>query len=88
MTGDDECLLEQVEVTRFEDLEETHAEVKLKQTLWESQNEWAQDYEAWNNVSTINVFTDHFCSPCDVYVRACIIIIVLSLAVSLVNIII
>ena len=41
----------QVEVTRFEDLEETHAEVKLKQTLWQSQKEWAQDCETWTNVS-------------------------------------
>ena len=43
----------QVEVTRFEDLEETHAEVKLKQTLWESQKEWAQDYDTWNTVSDL-----------------------------------
>ena len=41
----------QVEVTRFEDLEETHAEVKLKQTLWESQREWEHDYETWTTVS-------------------------------------
>ena len=40
----------QVEVTRFEDLEETHAEVKLKQTLWESQREWEHDYETWTTV--------------------------------------
>lgn len=44
------CL--QVEVTRFEDLEETHAEVKLKQTLWESQREWEHDYETWTTVSS------------------------------------
>ena len=41
----------QVEVTRFEDLEETYAEVKLKQTLWESQREWKHDYETWTSVS-------------------------------------
>ena len=41
----------QVEVTRFEDLEETHAEVKLKQTLWVSQKEWERDYETWTTVS-------------------------------------
>ena len=64
LIGDDEYSLEQVEVTRFEDLEETHAEVKLKQTLWESQNEWAQDYETWNTVSIIKVIRT--CSPCDV----------------------
>ena len=37
----------QVEVTRFEDLEETHTEVKLKQTLWVSQKDWESDYETW-----------------------------------------
>ena len=37
-------------MTRFEDLEETHAEVKLKQTLWESQREWEHDYETWTTV--------------------------------------
>ena len=40
----------QVEVTKFEDLEETHAEVRLKQTLWQSQKDWATDYESWLNV--------------------------------------
>ena len=40
----------QVEVTRFEELEETHAEVKLKQTLWQSQTEWARDYDTWMTV--------------------------------------
>ena len=45
----DVCM--QVEVTRFEDLEETHTEVKLKQTLWESQREWERDYETWTTVS-------------------------------------
>ena len=41
----------QVEVTRFEELEETHAEVKLKQALWESQREWETDYQTWMTVS-------------------------------------
>ena len=40
----------QVEVTRFEDLEEVHAEVKLKQTLWHSQRDWDHDSEEWNTV--------------------------------------
>jgi len=39
-------------VTRFEELEETHAEVKLKQTLWEAQREWSSDYDKWMTVST------------------------------------
>lgn len=42
--------LSQVEVTKFEDLEETHAEVKLKQTLWQSQKDWATDYDTWLTV--------------------------------------
>ena len=37
----------QVEVTRFEDLEETHAEVKMKQNLWDSQRDWQKDYQKW-----------------------------------------
>ena len=41
----------QVEVTKFEDLEETHAEVRLKQTLWKSQQDWEADYELWLTVS-------------------------------------
>lgn len=43
-------LIPKVEVTRFEDLEETHAEVKLKQLLWESQKEWVKDYDTWMTV--------------------------------------
>ena len=41
----------QVEVTKFEDLEETYAEVRLKQTLWKSQQDWEADYELWLTVS-------------------------------------
>lgn len=40
----------QVEVTRFEDLEETHAEVKLKQTLWFTQRDWESDHSSWMKV--------------------------------------
>ena len=43
----------QVEVTRFEDLEETHAEVKLKQSLWLTQKEWEADYDQWMKVNII-----------------------------------
>ena len=38
-------------MTKFEDLEETHAEVRLKQALWKSQQDWISDYESWLNVS-------------------------------------
>ena len=41
----------QVEVTKFEDLEETHAEVRLKQNLWKSQQDWEADYQLWLTVS-------------------------------------
>ena len=41
----------QVEVTKFEDLEETHAEVRLKQSLWKSQQDWEADYQLWLTVS-------------------------------------
>ena len=40
----------QVEVTKFEDLEETHAEVKMKQNLWDSQRDWQKDYQRWMTV--------------------------------------
>ncbi|XP_071825285.1 dynein axonemal heavy chain 6-like isoform X2 [Apostichopus japonicus] len=36
-----------VEVTKYEELEETHAELKLKQLLWDSLEEWDQMTEAW-----------------------------------------
>lgn len=42
------CL--QVEVTKFEELEETHAELKLKQTLWNSMVEWDVIHEEWMDV--------------------------------------
>ena len=42
--------LSQVEVTKFEDLEETHAEVKMKQNLWDSQRDWQNDYQKWMTV--------------------------------------
>ena len=52
----------QVEVTRFEDLEETHAEVKLKQTLWESQKEWTHDYEIWTTVRSTSKCKMYTCA--------------------------
>ena len=38
-------------MTRFDDLEEVHAEVKLKQSLWEAKKDWVADYESWMTVS-------------------------------------
>ncbi|EDV29711.1 uncharacterized protein TRIADDRAFT_18356 [Trichoplax adhaerens] len=36
-----------VEVTKFTDLEETHAELRLKQMLWDSLHEWEQMTREW-----------------------------------------
>jgi dynein heavy chain len=40
-----------VEQTKFDALEEAHAELKLKQLLWESIDEWDALLEKWTNVS-------------------------------------
>ena len=40
-----------VEVTKFEELDDTYSEVRLKQLLWESQKEWETMYEDWMKVS-------------------------------------
>ena len=39
-----------VEVTKFEELDDTYSEVKLKQLLWESSKEWETMYEGWMKV--------------------------------------
>ncbi|XP_028414460.1 dynein heavy chain 6, axonemal-like [Dendronephthya gigantea] len=44
-----------VEVTKFEELEETHAELKLKQTLWNSRIEWEVNHEEWMNAIFENI---------------------------------
>ncbi|CAB4027440.1 dynein heavy chain 6, axonemal-like isoform X1, partial [Paramuricea clavata] len=44
-----------VEVTKFEELEETHAELKLKQTLWDSSVEWEVNHEDWMNAIFENI---------------------------------
>ena len=41
----------QVEVTRFEELDETYAEVKLKQLVWDSQQDWERYFNEWMTVS-------------------------------------
>ena len=46
-------------MTKFEDLEETHAEVRLKQALWKSQQDWLSDYQSWLNVSGSIYNTTH-----------------------------
>lgn len=36
-----------VEVTKFEELEEAHADVKMKKNLWDAQNDWDSLYQQW-----------------------------------------
>ena len=36
-----------VEVTKFDELEETIAEIKLKELLWNSLEEWDKYFEEW-----------------------------------------
>ncbi len=40
-----------VEVTKYEELEEVHAELKLKQLLWDSIDEWDKLIQEWSGVS-------------------------------------
>ena len=37
----------QVDMTKFDELEETHAEVRMKQRLWESLKEWDEVTNEW-----------------------------------------
>ena len=39
-----------VEVTKFEELEEVNAEIKLKQLLWSSLAKWDQGLSEWMQV--------------------------------------
>ena len=43
----------QVEVAKFEELEEVHAELKLKQSLWNSLVDWDVVNEEWLEVRYI-----------------------------------
>lgn len=40
-----------VEVTKYDELEEVHAELKLKQLLWDSIDEWDKMVTEWSEVS-------------------------------------
>ena len=40
----------QVEVTKYEELEEVHAELKLKQLLWNSIENWDEMVNEWMEV--------------------------------------
>ena len=43
------CLF-QVEVTKYEELEEVHAELKLKELLWSSLTEWDEILAEWQEL--------------------------------------
>jgi len=40
-------IIVQVEVTKFDELEEVHAELKLKELLWNSLDEWDTLHDTW-----------------------------------------
>ena len=42
-----------VEMTKYEELEEVHSELKLKQLLWDSIDEWDKMVAEWNDVSNL-----------------------------------
>lgn len=46
----------QVEVTKFDALEEAHAELKLKQQLWDSIDEWDKLSTDWLSVRSFAFF--------------------------------
>ena len=58
-----------VEVTRFDALEETHAEVKMKQTLWKSLSEWDVLNEEWHNVPFDELNSDALGNAVTKYVK-------------------
>ena len=41
-----------VEVTKFDALEEAHAELKLKELMWNAIDEWDECLADWTQVST------------------------------------
>jgi hypothetical protein len=41
----------QVEVTKYEELEDVHAELRLKQLLWDSLDEWDTLVATWKEVN-------------------------------------
>ena len=45
-------VIHQVEVTKFEELEEAHADVKMKKNLWDAQAEWDSLNQRWMMVIT------------------------------------
>ena len=48
----------QMEMTRFDELEETHAELKLKHTLWNVQGEFEQLSEDWKDTKLCDINPD------------------------------
>ena len=50
-----------VEVTKYEELEEVHAEMKLKQLLWDSLDEWDNLLQSWMEVSLCSYIFTFIC---------------------------
>lgn len=46
-----------VEVTKYEELEEVHAEIRLKQLLWDSLREWDLSVDQWLQVMNFVLFS-------------------------------
>ena len=44
-----------VEITKYEELEEVHAEIRLKQLLWDSMGEWNTTVDTWLAVGFIYI---------------------------------
>jgi len=49
----------QVEVTRYEELEEAAAELKMKHLLWESLSQWDSTVAEWMQVATYMMLSRH-----------------------------
>ena len=59
----------QMELTRFDELEETHAELKLKHTLWNVQMEFDQVSEEWGQTMISEIQPDSMSTQVTRYVK-------------------
>ncbi|KAI6648922.1 Dynein heavy chain 6, axonemal-like [Oopsacas minuta] len=59
----------QMELTRFDELEETHAELKLKHTLWNVQSEFDTVSEEWGQTKLCDIQPDTMSSQVTRYVK-------------------
>ena len=54
-----------VEVTKYEELEEVYAELKMKQQLWGSIDEWDELVKDWMNVRSLSLLNHFHLQCCD-----------------------